>query len=352
MAAWPELARQLLRPTTRRPQTWRTRGACALLFASAGIWSAVAPQANFALGERLRLAYETIFVMTVALGLLAGALHRANHDIFQDVRIVPRWQRSSSRILSMITKGANDLLPALPLLFLLLALEAISFLEFSKLILWTAAALITSTTISEFKGPILLWPIATAVLYANRRRPPFESILILLYAGHLYWKARLAWAAKTRIISANLAIESTTLLSPAQLCVGPKLHPAILSLLAIHLTLLAAASLWPLGLDEKFALALVLIVGIFSLFVDSFALHWRGMIDANPPRTLATILGIPWAVAWILAALHTGDAFTLNEAAAYFLVWSASGLTLSWFAGSAAKERILGTLREVISLKR
>jgi hypothetical protein len=72
------------------------------------------------------------------------------------------------------------------------------------------------------------------------------------------------------------------------------------------------------------------------------------MLKGSPSAALAVVLGIPWAAAWAFAALHTGEAFTMNEGAAYFFVWIALGLTLSWFVGSSAKQKLLKDFRVLV----
>jgi hypothetical protein len=187
---------------------------------------------------------------------------------------------------------------------------------------------------------------------AMRRRSGFESTLILIYAAHLFFKTRVAFAMANAMNSPNVAFEMLAPLNSAELSALRQKtfrsrRMALVALAFLNAAALLAAGLWPLKLEEKLPLALILGFGILSLFMDAFALTWLAMLNRKPLFSLATILGIPWAVAWAFAALHTGEAFTLNEGAAYFFLWTALGSTLSWLAGSAAKQKLLRDFREI-----
>ena len=337
--AWPELARLLLRPEARRPETWRRRWAFGALFAATGLWAAIAPQINFSLGERLRLAFQIITPLATAVALLSG------------LRYTPRADCSKlADSVVLYIRGANDLIGVAPIFLLLLGLEAVSPFEVILAGVMICLALMVSTLVASMKGPTLLVPILVAALFAMRRRSGFEAALISTYAAHLYFKARTSFAISRATRSPNVAFEIVTSLTPVELCgLRQRLRffrAALLGLAALNLSILLLANYWPIKLEEKLPLALVLAFGIASLFLDTFTLRWRVMFG-NPFSTLGIVLGIPWAVAWAFAALHTGEAFTMNEGAAYFFVWIALGLTLSWMVGNAAKQKALRDFREL-----
>lgn len=337
--AWPELARLLLRPEARRPETWRRRWLFGALFAAAGLWAAIAPQVNFSLGERLRLGFHTIMSLAAAWALFSG------------LRFVSRLDcsRTASGVVSFI-RGANDLIALAPVFLLLLALQSVSAAEVISAGLIILCALLLSTFVAAVKGPALLVALLIAALIAMRRRPVFEAMLIGTYALHVYFKARIPLAISRGMQSPNIAFELLAPLSPLELCELRQrsrfFRTSLFALAGVNLAILLSANYWPIKLEEKLPLALALAFGIVSLFLDTFALRWRGLFG-NPFSTLGIILGIPWAVAWAFAALHTGEAFTMNEGAAYFFVWTALGSTLSWMVGNAAKQKALRDFREL-----
>jgi hypothetical protein len=352
VASWPELTAKRLRPESRRARLWRARVAAALLFAAAGAWSAIAPQVNFSLGERLHLGFETISTIAVILALIAGLRFAPRLDYFLKLTTLAAWQRRLSQFNSSCVQAGNELITALPFLLLLLALQAITLAELFAISALTALLLALSITLSMFRGPTLLLPLIAVALYARGRRPWFETSMIALYATHVYYKVHLTRRASARIVSENFAIESSTPLSPNELCRFNFLSRPIMTLAACHILLLLLSPFWPVSMEERLALRLVLTFGVFSLSLDSYALHWHSMLTGNAFQTISIVIGIPWAVAWMLAALHTGEAFTLNEAAAYFFVWSALGSILSWAVGNSAREKVQRNLREIISTSR
>jgi hypothetical protein len=110
-------------------------------------------------------------------------------------------------------------------------------------------------------------------------------------------------------------------------------------------------------MEQKLALGLALAGGAALLFLDSSALAWRGALSGIRTdsvhgaftKLFATIIGIPWAAAWIFSAMHSGEAFTLNEGAAYFFMWLALGGSISWFARATAKEKLQRDFRRLLS---
>jgi hypothetical protein len=62
-----------------------------------------------------------------------------------------------------------------------------------------------------------------------------------------------------------------------------------------------------------------------------------------------SIVGIPWVVAWAFASLHSGEAVTLNELAAYFAIWPLLGGTISWIAAANGKSRFEREIRTLLS---
>jgi hypothetical protein len=324
-----ERTRLLLRPEARRPELWRGRWVFGLFFSGAGLWSAVAPQINFSLGERLQLAFETMATLAVAMALLAG------------LRYVPRADRYANARLPeaavQFLRGANDLILLIPILLFLVALQSVSKQEFLTSFSMITLALLASTAVSNFQGPTILFPIVCAVLVAMQKRSPFESVLILLYAAHLYFKARVAFG-----------IFSPEQITSAELCELRRrsFRKPLFALALINIAVLCLANFWPIKLEEKLPLGLILVFGIVSLFLDSFALTWRGMLNRSPLSSLVIVVGVPWAAAWAFAALHTGEAFTMNEGAAYFFLWVPLGSALSWLTGNAAKQEALQSYRE------
>ena len=337
--AWPELARLLLRPEARRPETWRRRWVFGALFVTAGLWAAVAPQIHFSLGERLRLAFQTIVSLTAALALFSGLRYAPRPDC-------PRLADG----IVLFIRGANDLLALAPIFLLLIALQAVSPFEVISAGIIICLALMLSTFLATVEGPTLLAPIVIMALVAMRRRPAFEAIVISAYAAHLYFKARMPFAIARAMRSPNIAHEMLTPLSPSRLCERwqrlPYFRASLLALAGLNVAILLCANYWPIKFEEKLPLAMLLVFGIASLFLDTFALRWRGMFG-NPFPTLGIILGIPWAVAWAFAALHTGEAFTMNEGAAYFFLWTALSSTISWISGNAARQKALRDFREL-----
>jgi hypothetical protein len=342
--AWPELARLLLRPEARRPETWRARFVFGLVFIAAGFWSAVAPQVNFSLGERLHLAFRTIFAIAAGLALLAGLRFTPRAGEFASVRIADGCV--------LFVRAGNGLLPVGPIFLLLLSLQAIEVRELFVALATIIGALAASTMVAALKGPTLLFPISALALIALQRRNFFESSLIILYAAHLYFKAGVAFEISGAMRSPNFTSEIVAPLNSGELCELRQKssrwrRTGLFTLASLNIAILLLANLWPIKLEEKLPLALVLGFGIVSLFLDTVALTWRGMFNGSPISALTIVLGIPWAMAWIFAALHTGEAFTMNEGAAYFFLWAALGSTLSWVIGGAAKQKALRDFREL-----
>ena len=309
----------------------------------AGIWSAVAPQIHFSLGERLRLGFGTITVTAGAVALLAGLRYAPRADLF--------WKARFADGVVQFSRAANELIVVAPMFLLLLALQSVSLTELIRAVVMIFCALLLSTSVATVRGPTLLVPVLILTAVAMRRRTNFESTLICLYAAHFYFKSHVAFEMWRAMRSPNLTLETLAPLSPAELCELRRqsfrfLSPALIALAASNTVILLLVNVWPIKIEQILPLALVLAFGIVSLFLDTFALRWRGMIG-NPLLTIGIVMGIPWAVAWAFAALHTGEAFTMNEGAAYFFLWTVLGSTLSWMVGNAAKQKALRDFRRL-----
>lgn len=280
MAAWLELARQSLRPHARRPHAWRARTAFALLFGAAGTWAAVAPQSALGLGERLRMAFHAISALCFLLAAAAGLRYRA--EIFE-TGLLSANHRRFGKLTNHLAQSLQDLLPAFPFIFFLLAVQAISPTEAARLGVATVLLLAVSLAFRHEAA------FAILLCYALRGRNTFEFSLGFLFAAHLCVKGWVAWKALrlTHDGRFNLMHESVTPLSVDELCASRRLElrkmilPHVGTLVALNLALLLAiilgASL-PLTFEHKVALAFILIFGAGLLLLDVSALTWQGLL--------------------------------------------------------------------------
>jgi hypothetical protein len=304
---WLDITRHFLRARARQPENWRDRLTIGGLYLAAGSWSAIAPQSRLSLGDRLHLAFETISVLTTAFAILVAFRH------------------PSRPLVPAVARGFGDLLPALPLFAFLLAIQSISLSEVSIAIVVPVLIL----TVGLAVGPIFILPIGAMSLLAMRHRSWFEASLITLYAAHFYVKIRFAFEPLRNL-------DQLLRFNPFQVM--------LLLIAFVHIALLASIRSWPLDAEQSLGLAILLISGMISLYLDASALHWRHVLKINPLTNLAVVLGIPWAVAWVFATLRAGDAFTLNEMAGYFILWSVVGGILSRIVGVSAKQKVQANL--------
>jgi hypothetical protein len=355
-----------LRPVARLASTWRARIAYGLVFGLVTAWAAAAPQAGLSLGERLRLSFNAL--LFVCLGLAATSGLRRSAGILDDADVqFSRRNRFAARLLSICAKSAQDIIPALPFFLLLAALQIISPIELITSLTIIAVVLIAASATSNVKLTVLSI-LTMAVMFLTWRKNSFERSVAALLAIHLALKAFILWAAivQTHRLKKNLMHESITSLDAAEF---PAIHrnklrrafaPAVIALACINILFVCALVFGvkaPATFEQKFALSLALAGGAILLFLDASALVWRGLLSGVTTTNVhhsfatlfATIIGIPWAVAWIFSALHSGEAVTLNEVAAYFFLWIALGAAISWFARTTAKDKMQRDLRRLLA---
>ncbi|HUS34079.1 MAG TPA: hypothetical protein VM680_01885 [Verrucomicrobiae bacterium] len=364
--AWLHIARHGLRPAARQTSTWRARIAYGCVFAFVTAWAAAAPQAALSLGERLRLSFNALLFVCVALAATSGL--RRSAGIIEDREVSLAWRdRSLSRLLSNSIHAAQDLLPAIPFFILLCALHVISPLE-----LFTSASMITLVLLAACATPhvriSMLSIAALALLFLTWRRNSFEKAICALLALHIATKAFILWhgIARTHRLKHNLMHEAVTGLDPVEFaaCHRKNLRDqfaaplfCVAGINVVFVLLLLFAVRFPITMEQRLALGFALVGGAALLFVDASALAWRGLLSGvtthNVHRSFATIfatiVGIPWAVAWVFSAFHAGEPMTLNEGAAYFFLWIGLGAAISWFARSTAKEKLQRDLRRMLA---
>ena len=366
MAVWIQVARQSLRPVARLPGTWRARIAYALVFVFVTAWAAAAPQAGLSLGERLRLSFDALLFVCLALAATSGL--RRSAGILDDTDVqFSRRNRLAARILSTAAKSAQDLIPALPFFFLLAAFQIISPVELVSSLTIIAIVLIAASSTSNVKITVLSI-LTLSVLFLTWRKNSFEKSIAALLAIHLALKALILWSAilRTHRLKKNLMHESITGLDDPEFAAihRNKLQrafaPAIIALAGMNILFVGALVFGvkaPATFEQKFAISLALSGGAILLFLDTSALIWRGLLSGVTANDIhhsfatlfATIVGVPWAVAWMFSALRSGEAVTLNEVAAYFLLWISLGAAISWFARTTAKEKMQRDLRRLLS---
>jgi hypothetical protein len=366
VAAWVHVAAQTLRPAARRPETWRTRLALTLGFAVVGAWAAVAPQGSLSLGERLRLSFSALAVVWVGLAATSGLRRQSAIIADRDLHL-NYGERALARMLSNCANSIPEMLVALPFFIFLAALQVISPNECFGIIAASALALIAAATVTDF-GVAIVMILIVIVLAVTWGRNLFEIAVVILLALHLGLKAFIISGAiaATQRFRNNLQHEAVTAIESGEwtgIYRKRLLRQYRLPLIALacanfaFIALLIFRSSLPVTLEQRFALALASISGVVLLFIDASALAWRGLLcgitTKNVPQTFARlfggIIGIPWAVGWAFSALHSGEATTLNETAAFFVLWMVLGGSVSWIAGTTAKNKLQRDFREIVS---
>jgi hypothetical protein len=366
VAAWLNVAGQALRPAARRRDTWLARSGFAFIFAFAGAWAAVAPQAGLSLGERLRLSFDALVGLCAIIG--ATSALRQQFAIICDPSVnLRRRDRWLATFTSNVAAAGQNLIPAIPLFLFLLALEAISPFELFAAGGRIVAIVLAACAVTNAGVSIALILVA-ALVVLTRRLNYFETAIAVLFALHLGLKAYVGWSAisMTTRWRRNLNDEAITGLQSHEVAALHRTRlwrafavPMIgLGFVNIAIVLMLVCGVpFPATLQQKLALGLALAGGAALLFADGSALIWRGVFSGvttnNTRRSFAhlimLIVGAPWAAAWIFSALHSGEAFTLNEGAAYFFMWLALSGAISWTARVTAKEKLQRDFRRLLS---
>lgn len=350
----------------RRRETWLARIGFALVFAFAGAWAAAAPQAGLSLGQRLRLSFDALVGLCAIVGATSALRHQFAiiNDPCLNLRGRSRWLANFG---SNIAAAAQSLIPAIPFFLFLLALQVIAPVELlaasGKMItIVFAACAVTNIGVS-----IALILVAAVTVWTWRLNY-FETTIGILFALHLGLKAYVGWRAivTTASLRKNLNDEAITGLESFEVAAlhrkrlwrefaFPIIGLAFVNMAFVFMLMFGVP--FPATLEQKLALGLALTGGAALLFVDGSALLWRGALSGvtthNPrgsyARSLMLIFGVPWGAAWIFSALHSGEAFTLNEGAAYFFMWLGLSAAISWMARVTAKERLQRDFRRILS---
>ncbi len=370
MAVWTQIVGAALRPALRRGSGGPRRAAFAALFALVAIWSSVAPQIPLSVGERLRLVFGAVSGLACLLAALSGVRFSASASLpFQALSSRAAY---SAGIAATALRNSHEVLPAVPFLIFLLAVQAIALRELLAVFVLAAVLLLVSATLSFLTARrvclIVCLAAGVGVLLASRRRHWLEPTLLALFACHLGLKAAIAWSAAqlSRAERPNLILESQTPAPSSQLLARRRqqlfrhFRVPFLSLLAAQaavLVLLVFGRGLPVTFEQKSALAFALCGGVAFLFLDASALAWRGLLGGlvgSSTReafihTFVGVIGLPWMAAWGFSALHAGEAFSLNEGAAHYFVWATLGFAVSWAAGSSARDRLQRDLRQMLS---
>jgi hypothetical protein len=366
VAVWLNAAAQALRPTARRRETFLARIGFGLLFAFVAAWAAVAPQAGLSLGERLHLSFNALvgFCSIIA----ATSTLRRQFVILDDPGLNLGWRsRRLADLVSNIFASSHDLIPVLPFFLFLAAVQVVSPSELVIAAIEITSIVIVVSAVSNVPLAIALIAIGSLIVL-TRRLTYFETSIALLFAFHLGLKAYVGWAVitSTARLRRNLNDEAITGLQQFEVA---SLHRTrlwrefgfpFIGLAFVNVAFVAMIILgvpFPATIEQKLALGLALVGGAALLFIDGSALLWRGTLSAitaadahtSFARSLTLIIGVPWAAAWIFSALHSGEAFTLNEGAAYFFVWLALSGSVSCIARVTAKEKIQRDLRRLLS---
>lgn len=366
MVAWLHIARHALRPAARKPSTWRARIAYGGVFAFVTAWAAAAPQASLSLGERLRLSFHAL--LFVCLGLAATSSLRHSAGLIEDREVsIARRDRSLARLISNFIHAAQVILPATPIFIFLGALHIISPSELVASVSIITLVLLVACGTPHVRLSMIIIAII-AVLISTWRRNSFERAVAVLLAMHVATKAFIIWHAisRTHRLKQNLMHESVTAADSVEVAafhrreLRKQFATPLFCLAGTNLLLVAVLLFgvrFPVTIEQKLALGFALAGGAALLFLDASALAWRGLLSGvtthNVHRSFATIfatiVGIPWAVAWLFSAFHAGEATTLNETAAYFFLWINLSAAISWFARSTAKEKLERDLRRLLS---
>jgi hypothetical protein len=366
VAAWLNVAGQALRPAARRRETFLARVGFVFLFAFVAAWAAAAPQAGLSLGERLHLSFNALVGFCAIIAATSALRHQ--FAIIHDPGLnLGRKSRHLADLISNIFAAMHDLIAALPFFLFLLAVQVISPTELLIAGIEILAIVFSASAVTNVPLSIALILIASLAVL-TRRLTYFETTIAVLFALHLGLKAYVGWIAitSTSRLRRNLNDEAITGLHPFEVAAlhrkrlwrefgFPFIGLAFANVAFVFMILFGVP--FPATLEQKLALGLALTGGAALLFVDASALLWRGTLTAittfnaraSFARSLALIIGVPWAAAWIFSALHSGEAFTLNEGAAYFFMWLALSGSISWIARVTAKEKLQRDLRRLLS---
>jgi len=354
VAAWLDLAVQFLRSDLRRSKTWRNRSLLVLLCALAGAWAALAPQASFNVGERLRLGFQAAGLLSVAAGILFAFAPHAEITRDEAARPVRRKLFFAAATANFV-RGGTAMLPGLPFAIGIASESEVLFI----LALLAAAALLAATN-----KQIIALPFLAAFFIPNWSahwtRLLLEFSLLLLLAAHLFTKIKLCSSAANLKVQ-NLAHELVTGASVEEICARlqalakRRARPFVFALCGLNILalVLIAQCPFPISADERKVVELLLIAGVGLLFLDARALLWKGLllgIAKAPVRaTLLFVLALPWAIAWLFYSLHTGEPIGMNEGAAMLVIWLSASAAASSITGSTAKTKLLNSLRELVS---
>ena len=128
----------------------------------------------------------------------------------------------------------------------------------------------------------------------------------------------------------------------------------VLANVATLVVTLARGGAWG-GTGERLAIAAFLVIGCVQVLADAYGLRWMGMWQGLRRKesrtavliTLVTVVVSPWAVAWALVVLNSGNFTSISEVTAYTLCWVAVSLSVSLVAGATAKYHLTRDLREL-----
>ena len=366
VAGWLNVAGRALRPAARRRETFLARVKFVLLFAFVAVWAAAAPQASLSLGERLHLSFNALVAFCAIIAATSAIRHQ--FAIIHDPALNLGWKsRRLADLSSKIFATTHDLIPALPFFLFLLAVQVVSPTELLLAAIEILAIVFSVSAVTNVPRSIALILIVSLVVL-TRRLTYFETTIAFLFALHLGLKAYVGWTAitSTSRLRRNLNDEAITGLHPFQVAAlhrtrlwrefgFPFIGLGFVNVAFVLMIILGVP--FPATIEQKLALSLALTGGAALLFIDGSALLWRGTLGAittfdaraSFARSLTLIIGMPWAVGWIFSALHSGEAFTLNEGAAYFLMWLALSGSISWIARVTAKEKLQRDLRRLLS---
>jgi hypothetical protein len=345
-----------MRSESRRAQTWRNRALLVFACVFAGLWAALAPQNAFEAGERFRLGLKAAATVCIAVGIVCA---------IGPAPAVTREGRGLTFAIfsSNLARGFAGLLAAVPLLALPFGIGIMSVEEVAVASVLVVTFLSVAALASAVKLPFLVLPFAAAVWLPNWSAPwtrlLLEFLFLLLFAMHLFAKCRIC-AMAANIDIRNVASELVTASSVEEICarlgrgVQRRARWITFGLSAANgaaLILLEFAPL-PISVAERHVLQILLVAGVVLLFLDTRALIWKGialgLAETPIQPSLLALLGIPWAVGWMIYALHTGNMGD-NEAAGVFVLWVVSSLAVNSVVGSGAKSKLQTSLREMVS---
>jgi hypothetical protein len=337
-----------------------------VVFALIGVWAAVAPQGALSLGERLRLSFDAITIGCFFLATTTGLRRQA--PILEDGNLgLHRGERGLARWFSNGAQLFQELAAVIPFFILLTALQVVSPAELVAVFAEIALAAMVASSIRSVQLGVMLIVLAS-VFFLTWRRNLFETLIVSLLGSHVAVKAFMAWGVvnSTHRFRANLMHELATPIDAKGLAVVYRKRAwrgngaAFMAVAFANIALIAALATGtrvPASLEQKFAICCALAAGVGLLFVDASALFWSGLVSGVATnnvhrafsRLFGTVVGIPWAVAWAFSALHSGEAVTVNELAAYFILWTLLGGSMSWIIAAKAKGRFEHELRALVS---